>query len=503
MQTTKTLTLDKVLSSPWLEDNFSGRIWENRDKLIRELKQTLSRGIVRGDSLDEMTKALAKQMDTAESRAATLVHTESAHIAAEASLAGYKETGVQCYTFDATLDSKTCSYCGQMDQLQFPLSEQETGVNYPPLHPRCRCTTLPVTGFQIGSKRAARNPETGKTEYVEKGLTYEKWHKKYIEKDAKAPATVAKPKKSATMKVKRAPETLKPEMFPEYLTDKKELKNTKTLMEYVNGCKNADPDVVALYAKMGDMENIRANKIPMKVSHGKNHAVNYHYYTQSGRLADAELVIPKLTGDDLTGQAVTTLHEEMHLMDMFNRADPAKYSGWFSSSNAKLSAFFQKTDTNIADDVSTLFEAFNKECKRITTEIKAESKTAKDALYDQFIAGDMRFSDYRKELKKLEREAEKQIDYQCRNAMGGGVDSFEDIYDALSGGSARANGVVGYGHGTDYYRDIGNRSEETLANYGALAIVRPDLVDMLRNDKPELVEALDEVIREMLKKAGG
>lgn len=176
-------TLDKVLSSPWLEDNFSGRIWENRDKLIRELRQTLSRGIVRGDSLDEMTKALAKQMDTAESRAATLVHTESAHIAAEASLAGYKETGIQRYTFDATLDSKTCSYCGQMDQLQFPLSEQETGVNYPPLHPRCRCTTLPVTGFQIGSKRAARNPETGKTEYVEKGLTYEEWHKKYIEND--------------------------------------------------------------------------------------------------------------------------------------------------------------------------------------------------------------------------------------------------------------------------------------------------------------------------------
>lgn len=197
-------TLDKVLSSPWLEDNFSGRIWENRDKLIRELRQTLSRGIVRGDSLDEMTKALAKQMDTAESRAATLVHTESAHIAAEASLAGYKETGIQRYTFDATLDSKTCSYCGQMDQLQFPLSEQETGVNYPPLHPRCRCTTLPVTGFQIGSKRAARNPKTGKTEYVEKGLTYEEWRKKYVEKDVKASATVAEPSKSATIKPKIA-----------------------------------------------------------------------------------------------------------------------------------------------------------------------------------------------------------------------------------------------------------------------------------------------------------
>ena len=54
-----------------------------------------------------------------------------------------------------------------------------------------------------------------------------------------------------------------------------------------------------------------------------------------------------------------------------------------------------------------------------------------------------------------------------------------------------------------YYRDIGKRAEETLANYGALSVVRPDLIEMLRKDKPELVEALEEVIQDMLKKAGG
>lgn len=80
----------------------------------------------------------------------------------------------------------------------------------------------------------------------------------------------------------------------------------------------------------------------MKVSHGKGYAVNYRYYTRNDQLADVELIIPKLAGDDLTGQVVTTLHEEMHLMDMFNRSDPAKYSGWFSSSHAKLSSFSRK-----------------------------------------------------------------------------------------------------------------------------------------------------------------
>ena len=130
-------------------------------------------------------------------------------------------------------------------------------------------------------------------------------------------------------------------------------------------------------------------------------------------------------------------------------------------------------------------------------------RSATSALTDQYYNRAISYSDYKKAFNKLKREANEQIDYQCRNAMGGGISSLEDIYDALSGGSARDAGVVRYGHGSQYYRDIGKRAEETLANYGALSIVRPDLVEMLRKDKPGLVEALEEVIQEMLKKAGG
>ena len=177
-------TVEKILATPWVGSEFSSRIWADKDKLIRELMQTLSRGFVRGDSLDRMTKEFTQRMGVSESRAATLIHTESAHMAAEAAEQGYRETGVKSYRFEAALDLKTCSVCGALDQREFPLAERETGVNYPPLHSRCRCTTVPVTEFQIGSKRAARNPATGKTEYVEKKLTYEEWRKKYVENAA-------------------------------------------------------------------------------------------------------------------------------------------------------------------------------------------------------------------------------------------------------------------------------------------------------------------------------
>lgn len=195
-------TVEKILATPWVGSEFSSRIWADKDKLTRELMQTLSRGFVRGDSLDHMTKEFAQRMGVSESRAATLIHTESAHTAAEAAEQGYRETGVKSYRFEAALDLKTCAVCGALDQREFPLAEHETGINYPPLHPRCRCTTVPVTEFRIGSKRAARNPATGKTEYVEKGMTYEEWRKKYVDEDVKTPETVAQPTKSAIIKEK-------------------------------------------------------------------------------------------------------------------------------------------------------------------------------------------------------------------------------------------------------------------------------------------------------------
>ena len=167
------------------------------DKLLRELETALSRSFVRGDPLQRTTKQFAERMGVSESRAATLIHTESAHAAAEATAKGYKETGVSEYQFDASLDLKTCAVCGALDGKTFPASVRETGVSYPPIHPRCRCTTVPVTEFDAGGQRAARNPETGKTEYVDQGMTYEDWYEKYV-----AGESVEKSPESAIMGAK-------------------------------------------------------------------------------------------------------------------------------------------------------------------------------------------------------------------------------------------------------------------------------------------------------------
>lgn len=492
--------LDTLLLKPWTTDGrtFRDRCWTNKGALVDAVNKELIQGMLRGDAPTKAITAIQKKFGVSRYQAGRLVHTETTYFNAVSKQQMYRNFGVAAVEVVETLDSRTCAVCQPLDGVVIPLAQYEPGVTVPPFHPNCHGTTCPHYEDMAG-ERAARNAD-GDVYYVPADMKYEDWKKAFVDGGAKDGLTVAPA--DAILRKKRELEQLKMEMFPDYLTDKKERKNTQAMIDYVNGCKNADPNVVALYSKMGTMENIRANGIPIKVSHGKNHAVNYRYYTRDDQLAEAELIIPKLAGDDLTGQVVTTLHEEMHLIDMFNRTDPAKHSGWFSSSHTKLSSFFRKADIDIGDDVASLFESFDEECKRIASKINSELVTAASALTDQYHARTLSYSDYKKAFNKLKREASEQIDYQCRNAMGGGISSLEDIYDALSGGSVRDAGLVRYGHGSKYYRDVGKRTEETLANYGALSIVRPDLVELLRKDKPELVEALEEVIQDMLKKAG-
>lgn len=179
-------TVESIIARPWVGDSFSGRIWKDRDKLSRELETLLSQAIIRGDPLQRTAAQLAKRMGVAESRAMTLVSTESAHAAAEASMRGYKETGVEEYRFEAGFDAKTCEVCAALDGKTFRRSEAKTGINYPPIHPRCRCTTAPVSDFQIGTEKAARDPVTGKSIRVPKDMSYKEWRGKYVDNHGKS-----------------------------------------------------------------------------------------------------------------------------------------------------------------------------------------------------------------------------------------------------------------------------------------------------------------------------
>ncbi|MEG6521126.1 minor capsid protein [Desulfotomaculum sp. 1211_IL3151] len=179
-----------ILSQSWMGANYSQRIWNDREKLIREIETNLAQAFIRGDSIDRTAQVLAKRMDVSYSNAVRLVQTETSHIAGEATAAGYKESGVvQKYQFLATMDNRTSAICQSMDGKVFELREKQEGVNYPPLHVRCRSTTVPYFEDNSG-ERIARDPATRKTYTVPGDMTYKEWYNEYVQK-TKPPKTKA------------------------------------------------------------------------------------------------------------------------------------------------------------------------------------------------------------------------------------------------------------------------------------------------------------------------
>lgn len=182
--TLDTKAINAALSKPWTYDGetFSTRIWKDRDKLKYSLEKILTQGIIRGDSPDKTAKLISKETGTELSASRRLVLTESAAVAERASLESYKELGIDEIEILVTLDEKTCGTCGPLDGRHFPKSEAKTGVNIPPFHPWCRCTTVPYFDdeFTADEQRAARD-KNGNTYYVPGNMTYEEWKRKYVD----------------------------------------------------------------------------------------------------------------------------------------------------------------------------------------------------------------------------------------------------------------------------------------------------------------------------------
>ena len=318
----------------------------------------------------------------------------------------------------------------------------------------------------------------------------------------------ARREKNGAKKPRAKAEPLKAENFPAAFQKGVEKKNLQKLIEFVNKCEGADPKVVALFNKMGKLENLASNGVEFKISHAKKSQVVTTINTFTGVLTDVKLSIPKLQGDDLHGQINTIIHEEMHLMDLFGRSDESKSDGWFSSGRQSLMDCFSKRSIDMSDEIMKLFSDFNKAHTETSKKIVDDTKKKIKELRQKYCPDGKEiwqlrsadFKQYEKEEKKLIAEMEAQRDYECRNLMGGGIPHLQDIYDAFSGGDSKGV-ILKYGHGPRYYSYVDRRVEETVANYACLSITRPDLVDMLRRDKPELVKELDSCVEDLLKKA--
>ena len=173
--------LQKAINENFKGKRFSERVWgSNMDELVSKVESLVTNDLNRGYPIDQSSKLLAIEFDRARNRAVTVLQTETNGIQAQATLDEYQDDNIKKYRYLATLEVHTCPICGELDGKVFPVKDAEKGVNYPTMHPHCRCTTVPA--LEKGGKRYARDIETGKGYEVESGQTFKDWRKQQLDK---------------------------------------------------------------------------------------------------------------------------------------------------------------------------------------------------------------------------------------------------------------------------------------------------------------------------------
>lgn len=174
--------IDQVINSRWSGKNYSERIWKNTQELAQDLKEELLVSLITGRTHRETAQIIAERYAQGYAKARRLVWTESAYIMGELNFKAYEECGIEEYQFLAILDLRTSNICRKMDGMIIRTKQKITGQNYPPMHPYCRTTTVPVIDKELEKKltKDAIDPVTGEHIEVPANMNYEEWYKKYV-----------------------------------------------------------------------------------------------------------------------------------------------------------------------------------------------------------------------------------------------------------------------------------------------------------------------------------
>lgn len=136
--------IERAIQYPWSGENFSERIWRNRDKLSRVLKTEITQSLIQGVNPQKLNKRIREQMGSGCKETQRLVRTELNYALNEATKIAYEEDEIEEYEFLAEVDNRTSVICKELNGQIFKVKDAVVGVNYPPMHPNCRSTTIPV-----------------------------------------------------------------------------------------------------------------------------------------------------------------------------------------------------------------------------------------------------------------------------------------------------------------------------------------------------------------------
>ena len=419
--------IEKVLAKPWAADgyNFSERIWGNKNKLISEVHNELSRNIMLGADPQKAIDSLAKKMNTSKNNAGRLVMTEEAYFSSAAQKDCFESLGVEQYEIVATLDSHTSDICRSLDGKHFPMKDYQPGVTPPPFHVYCRSTTVPYFDeqFDIG-ERAARDEETGKTYYIPDDMNYQEWKETFVDGGDKSGFDVLDDGSALHYTHHEEPEPPKPKK--EYLTKKKlqakiadadvQLEDLEAQFKGVSGGWTFD-EVLKDFGSLEDFTD-GDDLAKLKVLHSQVEAIEAQKAEWQQKLNEKLIAEQKKT---LAKQQVELEAQKAAVQQQLNDFEVKTYSGiWYNKDvttadwaglniEGKKKYYEGKFITETDPDLMQKYQDLYKQLEELDTEGKA-------------------YADIQKELKQIQTQITKvQADLK-KLEQGDIIDSVDDAF---------------------------------------------------------------------------
>ena len=169
--------IEDTINLPWSGKNYSSRLWANRTKLKDKVQEQIVQATIQGKDLRQCIKELSETMEATREVTKRLINTEHAYACSQGDLKMYEEFGIDRYEYVATLDSKTSNICRSLDGKVYKRNEAISGVNFPPMHPHCRSTTVPADVETLGDETRIAKDSKGNYIYLKDDTSYKDYRK--------------------------------------------------------------------------------------------------------------------------------------------------------------------------------------------------------------------------------------------------------------------------------------------------------------------------------------
>lgn len=165
----KEIDLKRILNHKVKGENYSKRIWKNRNKIAKQLRIEIRDFCNGNTNVNEIAKKIRKRFEVNKFLTERLVRNEICRVQNAVNEQFFKDNEAEYLLYSATLDSKTCSKCAASDGKVYRFND----TNRPelPRHVNDRCTYIQLPNKDFRPTKRLNNITKEDIDYQ----TFKEW----------------------------------------------------------------------------------------------------------------------------------------------------------------------------------------------------------------------------------------------------------------------------------------------------------------------------------------